>query len=270
MDMNELPARLIETINQHIPSDAAWIPLAFIGATAAVGLLFMARGARLAPGLIAAVLAISGGIGGGLLPHWTPIPFWPAALLGGAAGLILGVILFRFWMAAQVAGVLVVAALAVYGTRLQQPLSTFSSQGYNATTEEVGLLPPGEIAVSEAVWYEHVQNLWAHLGQEVPSFQLSFVAIVVSTAIAGLVFATLMPRAARSFWAATLGTGLVTLAGFVLFYTRWPQALDGAGYWPLTIIGALWGISMLWNLFDVLGKRPKVASPAADAAPAST
>ncbi len=55
---------LLETVTKHLPPGSEWVPLASAGVAAAIGLLFMAKGAKLTPILAALAFAAFGGFGG--------------------------------------------------------------------------------------------------------------------------------------------------------------------------------------------------------------
>lgn len=258
MESQELLHSLLQALREHIPSGPGWTPVTLTAAAGLLGLILMLRGARFAPAVVALGLTIGGGFVGSLVSNWAAIPLGPAlcAGIGGVAGLILSLALFRLWIALQVAALLVAAALALYSTRLAQPLSTFVSKEYDPQTQQVTLLAPEELPPQQQAWHTQAADLWAYLGEQVPAFQISFFAIVVSAALAGLVFAGLMPKAARSFWAATLGTGLfVASAWFVLYALAPPELLERVGPWGPTIAGTLWCVSLLANLIDLVWTR---------------
>jgi hypothetical protein len=164
-------------------------------------------------------------------------------------------------MALQVSALLIVGALLLYGTRLAEPLRTYDSKDFNAQSQQV-TLPGADVAAptSQALTAQ-LTDLWTYLGTQVPSFQASFIAIVVSSGIAGLVFAGLMPKAARSFWAATLGTGLFVSAGWAMISALWPELRQSIGQWGILIAAGLWAVSLVWNMVDLIGPR-RVAPPA--------
>jgi hypothetical protein len=164
-------------------------------------------------------------------------------------------------MALQVAALLVVGALLLYSTRVAEPLRTYVSKEFDTQTQEVTLPGGGAALPAMQPWQTQIGELWTYLGDQVPTFHASFVAIVVSCGVAGLVFAGLMPKAARSFWAATLGTGLFIAATWALLHTFWPVAAQAVGQWGIFIAATLWAVSLIWNMVDLVGPR-KVRPPA--------
>lgn len=270
MPINELPGMLLKTAQEHIPSGAAWVPFALLAGLAAVGLLLMTKGARLAPGIAAMALAGTGGAAGTVLPQLIGTPFWPTVIVAGTVGLILGILLFRLWLAVLVAGCLVVAALGVYsGKSLREPLNAFQSRGLDIQSQEVTLRPAGEVVAAGTQPAAQLAELWSYLSATVPNFQSSFFTIIGASGLAGLVFALFLPYLARAFWAATLGTGLFSLAAYGLVQTQWPAGTAWVNQWGLIAIGVLWAISIVFNLADVHGVRLKKRAAAAPKAAAA-
>ncbi len=259
MPTDEMPARLLEALSQHLPENAAWIPIALLCISAAGGLLLMFRGARLAPVVVAGALTAVGCGGGWLASQAAGWPLWPAVGAGSVVGLLLGLLLFRVWLAVQVATMLVAGGLALYAPRVAEPLNEYLSQGLQTAEDQalVTLQPAEAVPVDGQAWQAELGDLWAYLGERVPSFQSSVVAIVGAVGLAGLLFGLLLPRAARSFWAATVGTGCFIVAVMALLQALWPATLAAVGSWGLIIVAGLWGISLAWNLADMLRKRPK-------------
>lgn len=268
MTPHELATQLLDALVRHMPTGAAWIPFAVAGGFAAFGLIFLLRGARLAPYVVGLAAAAGGGVGGLRCAALLALPDWPVAAAGALLGLLLGLALFRLWLALQVAAMLVLIALGAYGTRLLEPLSTFTSQGLDTRAPDPLVTLAGPLATnpSEDTWQAQLAALWKHLVEQVPSFELNIAVVVAAAGLAGLVFAGLLPRLARSFWAATLGTLLTILGALTLVQVRQPALLQkGHTAW---LIGALsiWAISAIWNALDLIGPCPKKAPPPADRA----
>lgn len=264
MGAETLVTRLFETITQHIPPGMEWAPATGAGVLAVVGLVFMIKGAKLALVLAALVFALVGGAAGGQAAGFVPVPSMACALVGGAIGLTLGIVLFRFWFALLVAFCLVGAALTVYGAKVAQPaINDYQIRGLELASENgPGITLPDadestESPVSEVAWRAEAVDFWNYLGQEVPNFQASFVAIVITTGLAGLILGLLLPKTARAFWAATVGVGVFLPAVYALLHEAWPAGAAWVQDWGLTIAATLWGISLLVNLSDMFEKRPK-------------
>jgi len=261
MSANEAAAGLYDQLRAGLPPDAPWIPGLLFAALALVGLVFLVRGGRWAPVFVAVVFAAGGGLGGQLASRALALPQWPTIVVVTAVAFVAGFVLFRLWLALQVAVLLVSAALALYGTRLAEPIGRFDPRT---------LLPPEVSATAETAEAasavvpvpEQLLALWQFLGTEVPSFQLSFYAIVISVGVAGLVFAALLPKLARAFWAATVGTTLVATATAGLLRLFLPETLAEARSWlPLGLAG-LWAVALLWNTADLFGLRFRKPAPA--------
>lgn len=257
MEMSDLPSKLLETFNQHLPPGTAWVPLAAAGVTAGLGLLFLVKGARLAPVLAAFAFAAIGASVGPLVSKWFGTPLWPTIAASCAAGVLLGIVLFRLWFALLVSACLTGGAIALYGTQtLQVPLSEYLSKGFDTERQLVTLPQPADEVLKNTQWGAELAQLWAFLGQKVPAFQTSFFAILITTGLAGLIFALLLPRLARSFWAATVGTVLFLPAIYALAHAEWPAAADWLNKWGLIVAAFLWAASLACNLADMLGFRP--------------
>ncbi len=264
MDTNDLPAKLLDTITQHLPTGSDWMPLAGVIVMGVVGLVFMVKGAKLAPVLAAIAFAGLGAVTGLILSHSLPVPPWPLIVVTGTVGLLLGIVLFRLWFALLVAGCLVAAALSLYGGNVLQPaLNDYPVRGLQPsdTGVEVTLLEPGTALVTIPPWNEELANLWSYLGQTVPTFQTSFYTIVIMSGLAGLVFALLLPKAARAFWAATVGTGLFLPAVYALMHSHWPSGASWLAQHGLFVAAVIWSISLIYNLADVLNWSPKKPAP---------
>jgi hypothetical protein len=255
MPTEKLPQLLLSTLKEHISPGAEWVPLAAAGAIALIGLVFMVKGARLAPLLAALALGALGSAAGSLAARGFDLPFWPALGGGTALGLILGVLLFRVWLALLVGACLAAVSLGVYGTQvLRGPLDSYLSAGLDRERQLVTLPDASSPAAN---WRHELSGLWSHLGSNVPNFQMSVWAIVASTGLAGLAFGLLLPKLARAFWAASVGTGLLVLAACAAVKLRWPDHATWLQHEGLTIAAGLWLISLAYNWVDVRGIRMK-------------
>jgi hypothetical protein len=272
MDPSQLANKLLETVTKHLPPDTEWMPLAIAGAATVVGLVFMVKGAKLAPVLAAIAFAGVGGFGGAFAAHTFNLPLWPVVIITGVLGLLLGVVLFRLWFALLVAGCLTVTALGVYGGQvLGPPLTEYQTRGLQVTEAGPEVTLPEPVTTGIQPWQNELTQLWAFLGERVPTFRASVYSITATAALAGLVFALLLPKAARAFWAATTGVLLFMPAVFTLLATFWSDGATRLQQWGLLITAVLWGISLLYNLADMLGWRAKKpAPPAGKPAPAAS
>ncbi len=269
MPTNDLPGMLLETVTQHIPTEAAWLPIAAAALCAALGLVFMVKGARLAPVLAAIVGALLGAAGGAAIAGTFSTPPWPSMLVIGVVGLVLGVALFRLWLALLLGGCLVIASLGMYGAQaLRDPVNDYLTAGLDRQQQLV-TLPPAEGGTSEGPDPRaELAGLWTHLSGNVPNFQPTFFVIALAAGLAGLVFGLLLPNASRAVWAASLGTLLLLGAVYGVCRAHWPPGMDWLQHWGVIIAGALWSISLICNLADVRGIRAKraVASDAKEKA----
>jgi hypothetical protein len=226
MPINDLPGMLLTAAQEHIPSTAAWVPVAILAGIAAAGLLLMIKGARMAPGLAAMALALAGGAAGSVMSRLFSTPLWPSVGIASVVGLVLGILLFRLWLAVLVAGCLVIASLGVYGSQtLREPLNAYMSRGLDLQNQEVTLKAAGQVVAQGSSPRTELIDLWSYLSTSVPTFQTSFFVILASAGLAGLVFALLMPYLARAFWAATLGTALLLLGAYGLVQSQWPAGM---------------------------------------------
>ena len=258
MDINNLPNVILDAISQHIPPEAAWIPTLMLAVTAFLGVMFMVKGARLAPALSAIVFALVGGVMGTFLPGLLGTPLWPTVFVSGAAGLVLGLLLFKVWLAVLVGVCLASAGLSVYSGRvLREPLSEYLAAGLDTQQQLVTLPAAVDGSVEAPSPGEELGRLWSYLAENVESFETSFFAIVISTGLAGLIFGLALPRAARSFVAATLGTGLLLLAAGAFTRTYWPAGVDLLNQWGLLTAGVLWCAALVYNIADQRPARPR-------------
>jgi len=261
-NLPDLPSMAFDLISQHISPDASWIPLIVTGIIGLAGLLFMIKGARLAPILAAAVFAVVGGVAGSTLTGVVALPLWLAVGAGGVVGLVLGIVLFKFWLAALVGVCLIIAGLGVYsGQVLRGPLQEYLAAGLDRQQQLVTLPTAGDGVAEPASWQAEVAGAWTHLSRHVPNFQPSIFAIVASTGLAGLVFGLLLPKVARAFWAASFGTILLLVAVQALVQTYWPAAAAWMAQWGLWVVGVPWCASLVYNLADI-HERPRKTAPA--------
>lgn len=268
MNPTDVPNQVLQAITQHIPPNWEWLPDAGLIACMAVGIVFMVKGARLTPILAAAALGCFGVAGASVAAQRFGLPVWPSAAVGGGIGLALGVLLFRVWFALLVGASLAVAGLTLYGGQVMLPaLGDYAARGM-ATGEdapEITLPEVGQTAPAVA-WQSELGEMWAHLGARVPSLEVSLLAIALAAGVAGLVFALLLPKAARACWAATTGVVLFMPATYSVFCNHWPPAAAILGRWGLLIAAILWSGSLLYNLADVIERRPKKTAVAKDEA----
>ena len=269
IDINNLPATLLQAVNEHVPSGAAWIPVAVLAGLAALGLILMAKGARLAPWFAALILGGVGAGAGSAIAGAAGTPLWPTVAACGVVGLALGIVLFRIWLALLVSTCLIIAALGVYGAQqLREPLNAYLSRGLDVQKQEVTLPGAPETEAARTTAQAELSGLWSHLTATVPTFQSSFYTILALAGLAGLVIGFVTPKIARAFWAATIGTALAMVAAYGLVQSCWPAGSAWLGQWGLIVAAVLWGMSLVCNWADVHGLRPKkpattTAKPAA-------
>jgi hypothetical protein len=270
MPTDNLPQMLLDTVKAYIPPGSEWMPLAASGVVALIGLVFMVKGARLAPVLAALVFAAIGGLAGPLVAPMLSAPLWPTVAGCSAAGLLLGVVLFRVWLALLVAACLALVAMTVYGGQvLRDPLNDYLSAGLDREKQLVTLPDAGSPVTPSAKWQKELAGLWSYLGANVPNFQDSVWAIMGSTGVAGLIFGLLLPKLARAFWAASTGTALLFLAVGTVVQLHWPNYVPWLWREGLVVAAGLWALSLVFNWVDVRGVRLKKAgAPAAKAAAA--
>ncbi len=258
MDYNNLPNAVLDAISQHVPPEATWIPTLMLAVTAFLGVMFMVKGARMAPALSAIVFALIGGVVGTFLPPLLGTPVWPTIIVSGAAGLVLGLLLFKIWLAVLVGACLACAGVSLYsGQVLREPLSEYLAAGLDTQQQLVTLPAAADGTVELPSPGEELGNLWAYLSDNVGGFQMSLFAIVISTGVAGLIFGLALPKAARSFVAATLGTGLLLLAAGAFTRAYWPAGVSWLNQWGLLTAGILWCVSLVYNIADQRPARPR-------------
>ncbi|MEW6198928.1 MAG: hypothetical protein AB1601_09725 [Planctomycetota bacterium] len=263
MPASNLPTLILDAAARHLPDGAAWILIAAGAVVGGIGLLFMVKGARLAPMLAALVVAAFGAGAGPVVSNLTHAPLWPVVAGCGVVGLGLGVLLFRVWLAILVGLCLAGAGLSIYtGQVLRDPLNAYLTSGLDREQQLVTLPTPGD-AGGSPTWTAEATQLWNHLTGNVPNFQASFFALVLSTAVGGFILGLAFPRLARAFWAASFGTGLLLSGVYGVLHAGWPAGLPWVNQWGPMVAGVMWGISMVYNLVDlkVFGTRKAAATP---------
>jgi hypothetical protein len=268
MTPKELLLALFETLTEHLklPEGYEWAPLAGTCLIAGFGLVLLVRGAAWAPGLAALTFLGIGGWVGSFLASAIGSPFWPTTGVIGMLGFVLGLVMFRFWQAILLAACFVVAGLSVYFVRaLHVEVANWHSA---SAIPGVVTLPPAGTVVGDGqpTSMAELSSLWSHLNDKVPNFATTFWALVSSTALAGLVFGLLLPRAARALWAASLGTALGGIGCTALLTQFAPGALawltaDNARAWG--IVGLVWVLSLAWNLATCRRRKSANAAPPA-------
>ena len=265
METTTAPVSLWDALTQHLSPDAAWVPVGGALLAALVGLLFLVKGARLAPILAALVFAALGALGGTVLAYVLSLPFWPAVIVATTIGLVLGVVLFRLWFALLVAGCMIAGGLSVYsGNVLQPALREYQVRGLQPGAPDGAVTLPQAPTTSPATaaWHTELGNLWSYLDGRVPAFRTNLYTIVIVTGLAGLAFGLLLPRAARAFWAATTGTLLFVPAVLAVAHTSSPDVAAWLVLRAQLCAAVLWSMSFIYNLADVLDWRPKKTAPA--------
>jgi hypothetical protein len=270
--MKELLQMIYDTVMQHMPDSAAWVPYAGTALLGLFGLLLLVKGAKLAPWMAALTFLALGGLGGSFVSYWIGTPPWVTMIACGVIGFALGLVLFKYWLAILVAGCCICAALSFYGVRIVWPhMADYSSSNFGQEVPGEVVMPKAgaDVLAKQSTEAELAQE-WAFLCKDVPNFQTSVWAIVISTGLAGLAFSLLLPGAAKALFAATAGTFCVFVAIGALLKVMWPSALTwlaSTGTWGWAILGVVWVIALLHNLLDVRRKRPK--SPKVDKAPSA-
>lgn len=262
--MSDIARDLVNAVTQHIPGDVAWVPLLGAAVVTLLGLLLLARGARLAPALVATVFLAGGALGGSHLSAWWSTPLWPTVAGAGVLACVAGLFFVRIWLALMLAACLIAGSLTFYGTTALAPhLARYESRGLDA--QGMNTLPtPAQIAdAAPRTAATELAQLWSYLSDNVPRFQTGFWTIVASACAAGLALGLLVPRLSRALWASTLGVGLLSTGLFLLLQRFTPEGLNwlqSQGTWVWGALGGVWLASLAFNLFD---SRPrKVAAPA--------
>ncbi len=270
METQPVHQTLLETISQHMPTDAALLPVIIAAILAGAGLLFMVKGARLAPFLAATSFSLVGGLAGAALAQATGLPFWPVVVICGTVGIVLGITLLKLWIAILVAGFLMTVGLGVYGhQKLLPALQDFQTRGLDITRPSGPIaLPENSTEAADATIRAELAGVWDHLQANVPNLSAHLIAVAAATGLAGLVFGLLLPGIARAVGAATFGTALFWFALLGLLHVFWPQAALWLGQQATIILSVLWALSLLQNLLDT--RKPKKRTTTAEEdAPAS-
>lgn len=260
--MNDTLNNLLNAIMAHLPTEAAWGAVGGIVA-GVFGLVLLTKGAKLAPWMTALALAATGVACGLPLANAVGTPQWPTAAVTGIVSGILGLALFRFWLAGMVGAGFVLTALSFYGGTVLRPHieSYASEQGVPRFTGTVSLPSPAEIeTVNAQSAADQFGLLWSYLGQNVSNFQAAFFAIVISSGIAGIVFGLLVPRLSRSLWASSLGVVLFTGGLAFTLQLLAPAALTwlaSLGGWTWALFAGVWAASLIYNLVD--SRPPRTA-----------
>lgn len=259
MDITFIGSKLLEGITEHFPQNQAWVPWAATLSVLALGAVLLVKGARLAPKLLALCFLLVGGVLGSHIANRFALPFWPIVISAGVVGAVLAFALFRFLLAGFLAGCAIIGSLAAYGVNvLNAPLSK-----YAPGLDSNGLVQLPDASAAPANAWTELQRIWTYLVShpDVPSFQQSFWAIVISTGIAGLTVGLLLPRASRAIWAATAGVLFAGVGGYALLDAISPNVLASIASNPTVgwaILAGIWLVSFLLNLRDLRERRPRI------------
>ncbi|MCA9244872.1 MAG: hypothetical protein KDA32_13015 [Phycisphaerales bacterium] len=256
MDATSFIDALMNTLRTSLNANWSWAPPVGLGVAALFGITMLARGAKLTPSLAVGAVATLAAWAG---YHFAPdaIQPWISAIITGVVGGVLGIVFVRFWMATLVSALFVTAAVGVYGYQLNKShpdvWQDFESRHYNpelgvATLRSVE--PEGAVATAGESWMTQAGELWTYLGQNVPSFQTTFVAIALLTSIAGLVFGLVLPGASRAVWSASIGTLMCGCGAVGLCQMFWPTAYgwmmrQDSSAWFL--VGGVWMAGFIYN-----------------------
>lgn len=274
MSTEELLSILARTLTEHVrlPAGYEWTPVAGLAALSLLGLLMLIRGARWAPAMAGVTFMAAGGLGGSWLAGPLGLPIWPVAAACGAAALLVGVLGFRLWQALLLAACCAGIGVSVYYARVLTPHVQSWLAGNLDEDQWIQLQPAGTVVAERTSAATELSNLWMHLAEVVPAFQISFWGVAVITALAGLLFGLLLPRASRALWAATIGT-VFAGAGATGFLQRYsPETLTWLTQntaWAWGILLTVWLVSVVYNLFDGRSRRTVVAPQPTAVAPAT-
>lgn len=267
MTTGSVSMQVLDAVRQQLqlPAGAAWAPPVIAAVVALAGLLFMLRGARMAPALAAAFFLSVGCAVGPLLASQTEMPVLPAVIVCGTLGLVLGIVLFRVWFALLVGLSVMTACLGFYTAQTVFPLiEEFHTRGLQlGDGTPLVTLPDAAPEHAGAAYFP--PELADYLHEKHPNLGTHAILVALVSGAAGLLFALLMPKTARSLWAATVGTLLFLPAVYVVLASTWEPGADWIGRYPALVAAVLWSLSLLINLADVLGWRRKRA-PAAGSA----
>lgn len=264
--MNDVLSGFMQTLGTQIqlPTEWAWaFPVGAAG-LGLFGLVMLLNGARLARAMTAGSLLLVGGAAGLWLSEVIATPKLPTMLVAGVVGLLVGLGLFRLWLAGLMAGSFVLIGLTCYtGTVLWPHLTQYTTAGLSAETQEVTLPAAGTVTDQaqkslSAEW----QRFTGYLAEHVPNLNASVGAIVISTALAGLIFGLLLPRTSRAVLASTVGTVCIAFAVAGILKVFWPDAFaylanSSAGTW--VGLGIMWLASFVLNLVRCKDKKAAAA-----------
>jgi hypothetical protein len=255
---------LSDAVWQHIPPAAGWFPAACLAAVGLAGLILLLRGAWLAPAVAGLGFAALGAAGGAFLSKAAALPLWPSVVCSGLVGSLCGLLLFRLWLALFLAAALTFAGGSVYYVRVLTPyVAGYTSEGWNPQTNLNSLNPAtAECSRTPACAGEELAKLFRYLSQSVPGFTGTAGGIAGVSGVLGLLLSLLFPWAARSLWAALVGTGLLALSLLLSLQELWPAGLsllERAGAWNWALLGALALGSFVCNFY--CGVAPQAGRP---------
>jgi hypothetical protein len=262
IQLNHAFRNLLDAISQHVPAAGGWLPAAAVAGLGLLGLVLLLRGARLAPVVAGLGFAALGAAGGAFLSKAVALPLWPTVACSGLAGGLAGVLLLRLWLALFLTAALTFGGASVYYLRVLTPyVASYTSEGWNPQTNLNSLnSPTAEAQAATVSAGQELARFWGYLSQSVPHFQNTAGGIVGISAVLGVLLALIFPWAARSLWAALVGSGLLAASLFLCLEHLWPAGLSllaSTGPWHWAILGALVLISFAYNLQSGRGPRPE-------------
>ncbi len=257
---DQLLTTALETVRQHAPQQAAWLPPAVAGGVILVALVLMTRGARLAPVLVSVLFLGLGAWTGWFASQLLLTPFWPTVIATSLVGAAVGAVLAKLWMAVLLAGAFIAAALTLYSVQVIAP-NIDGASTVDVYAVQLPTVAEGPVAeTADAV----LLRIWQRLAAEVPNFRTSIWAILLSLGLAGLIFGLLLPKVTRVLLTSTAGTLLLLASGWVVLKTNWPEAVSGVeslGAWGWAVITGPWLLSLLVNGRHASRRRPVAEQP---------
>lgn len=265
-DLHEFFSTTLTTLQQHVPGNLNWLPVASAGGVALIGLILLVKGARLAP-FIAGLAVLTAGLGGGaVIANSFHTPLIPTLVTTGLVGFVLGMMAFRLMQAAFLAACLIGVALSIYYVRdLSGHLQNYTSNNLSGTN--VTLLEPGQAAIGQTL-AQRMADIWQYLAQHAPNFQANFWTLTIATGLTGLLLGWLLPRVTRAACASTFGVGLLFAGAASALQMQSPDTFNQVQQWTAANMGpwswaplvVLWIAGLIHNFRQ--GRNAAAARPA--------
>ncbi len=257
---------VIDAARHHLPLDKLPDPVIVGVGMATTGLVLSLWGARLIRPLLTLAFLCAGAWVGTLLAHRVGVSPIAGVIVAAVVCCVIGYTLYRLWVGAVVAAVLMVVTLSIYAHSRVLPhwieFSRTSGTAGRSTVDEFAIPPPEQQQQTNqgdarALVGEFVEYLEARE----PTARRDIIVIAIGAAAAGVLLGIVAGRLATVLWSSLVGVCLMA-GGVMILLAHWrPEWLDLASKHPSKVGASLlvaWVLAMVRQMtgFRRLSPRP--------------